>query len=226
MNPFLDDYGDHFEIGFEQFRLRPGLELGVRDGSGRALAHKAQFVMAYPGKGVLISLRTADPAAIAIQAGQRYEISGFNGRFDFSFTAEAQKVDPAQFTALLGAPATVTIHFVRKHHRTDLAVPATAVRAKGKGPVAITLRNLSMGGAAITSVDPLGAKGDPVSLSLRVTFDGVTDNLTLPCIIRRNAESRDTLLRDTGLEFVNVSRAEKLLLHYYITTLESDYSVI
>ncbi len=226
MHPFIDDYVDHFEVGFEQFRLRPGLELEVHDESGRPLEHHAQFVMAYPGKGVLVSLRVNDPDRIAMQPGVRYQLSGFNGKFDFSFTAEAQKVDRAQFTALLAAPATVTIRFVRRHHRTALALPAAVSTRSAAGASPVTIRNLSMGGAGVSSVQPLGATGDSVTLRLQITFENQKEGLDLAAVIRRSGPSHESIMFDTGLEFVNASRVDKLLLHYYLTTLANEYHVI
>ncbi len=226
MQPFIDDYVDHFEVGFEQFRLRPGLELEVHDESGKPLEHHAQFVMAYPGKGVLVSLRVNDPGRIGLQPGVRYQLSGFNGKFDFSFTSEAQKVDRAQFTALLAAPATVTIRFVRRHHRAALALPAAVFSRGAAGSNPVTIRNLSMGGAGVSSVQPLGAVGDAVTLRLRVTFEGQQEDLDLPAIIRRSGASHESLMFDTGLEFAAASRSDKLLLHYYLAALANEYHVI
>ncbi len=225
MGPLLDDYGDHFEVGFEQFRLRPGLEMEVHDEAGKLLAQRAQFVMSHPVKGVLVSIRANDPERIAMQPGARYRLSGFNGRFDFSFQAEAQKVDRSQFTALLTPPATVNIHFVRKHERMPLALPATAAQGRaGRAPV--TVRNLSMGGAAVSSVQPLGQKGDSVALELQVHFENQDHVLKLPAVIRRTGVSDESLMFDAGLEFVNTSLTDKLLLHYYITTLMTEYSLV
>jgi hypothetical protein len=224
MDPLGFDDGDHFEVGFEQFRLRPGLEMEVCDEAGRAL-HRAQFVMAHPVKGVLVSIRASDPEQIAMQPGARYRLSGFNGRFDFSFQAQAQKVDRSQFTALLAPPATVNVHFVRKHERMPLALPATVAAASGsRAPV--TVRNLSMGGAGVSSVQPLGAQGDSVALELPVHFENQDHLLKLRALIRRTRVSDESLMFDAGLEFADTSLTDKLLLHYYITTLMNDYSLV
>ncbi len=225
MKPYIDE-GDHFDIGFEQFRLRPGLELEIHDAAGKQLDHTAQFVMAHTGKDVLLSIPANDPAKIAMQESASYQISGFNGKFDFAFTAQALKVDRTQFTVLLAAPATVTIRFVRRHQRTGIAL-AASVSVPGQGsPVPVTVRNLSMGGAGIDSVKPLGAKGGSLKLHFQITFDNRKEDLSLISAIRRVSESRESLMFNTGVEFVNASREDKLLLHYYISTLEKEFSLI
>ncbi len=227
MKPHIDDDEDHFDIGFEQFKLRPGLELEVHDGSsGRLLDLKAHFVMAHAGRDVLIAMQINDPARMTMKAGERYRISGFNGKFDFSFTSEALKVDREQFTVLLAAPITVSIRFVRKHRRADLALPAGVILPGKSSPVHVTIKNLSLGGAAIASVKPLGAKGDSVTLVLQVTFENKKEDLNLVSAIRRISESNESLMLNTGVEFVNASRNDKLLLHYYISTLSNEIDLI
>jgi c-di-GMP-binding flagellar brake protein YcgR len=226
VDPVIEDYVDHFEIGFEQFKLKPGLDLELHDAAGKLLPHKAQFVMALPGKGVLVSLQVSDPAQIALQPGAHYQISGFNGKFDFAFRTEALKVDRSQFTAMLAAPASVTINFVRKHARTDLRIPAVVSSPRGGPGRSVTVRNLSVGGAAVSSVQPLGARGEPVMLQLEVMFENRKELLKLPAVVRRSGTATESLMYDTGLEFVNPSRTDKLLLYYYLSTLANEYAVI
>jgi len=222
----IEDYVDHLEIGFEQFKLKPGLELELHDEAGKPLPHKGQFVMALPGKGVLVALQVSDPAQIALRPGAPCRVSGFNGKFDFAFNTEALKVDGSQFTAMLAAPASVTINFVRKHARTDLSIPAAVSSPRGGAGSAVTVRNLSVGGAAVSSVQPLGAKGEPVVLQLQVMFESRKELLRLAAIVRRSGAAKDSLMYDTGLEFVNPSRTDRLLLHYYLNTLTNEYAVI
>jgi len=225
VKPGIDDE-DHFDIGFEQFKLRPGLELDVHDSAGKLLEHPAQFVMAYPGRGVLVSIQVTDPDKIAMYVAEHYRISGFNGRFDFSFTSEALKVDRAQFTVLLAAPATVSIRFVRRHQRKGLALPAAVSLAGKDKPILVTVKDLSPGGAAIDSVTPLGVKGDTVNLLLQVPFEGKKESLNLVSVIRRVSESDESLMFKTGVEFVGASRNDKLLLYYYIGALEKEYNLV
>lgn len=221
-----DEYPDQFRVDFEQFKLRPGVELDVHDDTGQQLEHRAQFVMAYPGKGVLVSIRATDPDKIAMRTGARYQLSGFNGRYDFSFTAEAEKVDAGQFTALFARPAEVTIRFARKYERIPLALPATVASDAMGDSTPVTVRNLSLGGAAVSSIHPLGRPGESLTLQMQVSFDGDNHYLKLFSIIRRSGHSDASLMFDTGLEFSHPTLTDKLLLHYYLTTVSNDYNVI
>ena len=227
MKPYVENDEDHFDIGFEQFKLKPGLELEVHDGaSDRLLNLKATFVTAHAGRDILIAIQESDPAKMSMEAGKRYRVSGFNGRFDFAFATEALKVDRAQSTVLLAAPASVSILFVRRHRRADLALQATVVSPGYVIPVKVTIKNLSLGGAAISSIEPLGAKGTSVTLRLQITFDNKKEDLNLVSVIRRISKSDESLMLNTGLEFANASRTDKLLLHYYISTLSNEIDLI
>lgn len=226
MDPVIQDDVDHFEVGFEHFKLRPGLELELQGAAGKPLPHRAQFVMAYPGKGVLVSLQAGDPSNIALEPGTPCRVSGFNGKFDFFFDTRVRKVDPIQFTAMLASPASITVRFVRKYPRMDLALPGTVSSPRGSGGSDVTIRNLSIGGAAISSVQPLGGRGEPLLLHLQVMFENRREPIRLSTVVRRSGMAGESLMYDTGVEFVNPTRMDKLLLHYYLNTLAREYAVI
>ena len=175
---------------------------------------------------MLVSIAVRDPAKIAMQAGERYRLSGFNGRFDFSFSVPVLRVDRAHFTVLLAPPATVAISFVRQHQRAALALPATVTFSGKREAVPVTVRNLSLGGASMDSVELLGAKGAAVTLQLQITFDNKKEILNLVSVIRRVSESSESLMFNSGVEFVHASREDKLLLHYYTTTLATEYNLV
>lgn len=226
MKPQIEEE-DHFDIGFEQFRLKSGLELEVYDAtSGRLLGHRAHFVSSHVGKDVLIAIQEDDPAKLAMEVGKSYRLSGFNGKFDFSFTANVLKVDRSQFTVQLAAPVSVSIRFVRKEKRAELALAANVLLPKQSSTVQVTVKNLSLSGASIASAKPLGAKGETITLRFPITFDNQTEDLNLVSVIRRISESNESLMLNTGVEFAKASRHDKLLLHYYISTLSREFDLI
>lgn len=221
------DDEDHFDIGFEQIKLKSGLELEIQDGAtGRLLDCKALFVLSHARKSVLIAFRPEGSAKVTLEVGKRYRVSGFSGKFDFAFSAKALKVDLEQSTVLLAAPAAVTIRFVRKHKRADLTLPAWVLQSGNERPIQVTIRNLSLGGAAFSSVKPLGASGDSITLRFGIVFENKKEDLRLAAVIRRVAESKDSLIVATGVEFVGASLLDKLLLHYYIATQESEFDLV
>lgn len=226
MDPVVENDVDHLEIGFEHFKLKPGLVLELHDDAGRLLPYKAQFVMSYPGKGVLVSLLAGDPQHIALEPGSYCQLSGFTGKFDFSFKTRARKVDRSQFTAMLATPPAVTVRFVRKHPRISLTLPGEAASPHDRVNEPITIRSLSMGGAALSSTRPLGAKGEPLMLQLQVMFENRVVPIRLSTVVRRSWHTRESARYDVGVEFVNASRMDKLLLHYYLSTQADEYAVV
>lgn len=226
MNTFVEEDTAHHDIGFEQFLLQPGVELNLHNENGKPLPHKAQFVMAYPGTGVLVSLQTSDPRQVALLPNAACRVSGFNGSFDFSFTSRVRKVDPLQLTAMLEAPKTVRLHFVRKYPRTEMTLPAMVSLPRETESRPVTIRNLSVGGAAFTSDKPLGNKGEPLLLQLQVMFEQRKEPIRLSTIVRRCRVLGESPVYETAVEFANPSRMDKLLLHYFLGTQARRYALI
>lgn len=205
-------------VSLQQLRIKPGLELTLLDKSGRILNHKAQFVAALEN-GVLLTFPMDAPEQIELRAGESYHISGFTGKFNFTFTSKAIKVDHRQFNALVSHPASAAAHFVRKNLRAELMLPATILSAGSKNPAPVVVNNLSIAGAGIDSSEPLGEIGDEVTLLLQVKFEKKKEDLKLASVIRHITETGDANKLRTGLDFMDPSQSDKLLLHYHINTL-------
>lgn len=203
----------------EQLRLKPGLELTAMDKSGRILGHKAQFVAVFAGKGVLVSLLADHSENIEMHAGEEYYVSGFTGKFSFTFTASAISVNHRQFTAMISVPASVAAHFVRKNMGAEITLPATVLPTGSTAPVPVTISNLSVGGAGLDSNTVIGVTGDIITLSFQATFERRKSVLELAAVIRHMAGSADGDKLRTGVDFVNPSQNDKLLLHYHINSL-------
>ncbi len=206
------------KVDLAQLRLKPGLELTILDKLGRILNDEAQFMAALPGKGVLISLLPDRAENIEMRAGEDYYISGFTGKFSFTFTTTVLRVDRMQFTALVSCPDSAVAHFVRKHLRTKLNLPAT-ISVGGKSATPAVISNLSVAGAGLDTSAAFGACGDQVTLTLQVMFERRKLLLNLTSVIRHVTENGHADTLRTGVDFVNASQYDKLLLHYHITTL-------
>ncbi len=205
-------------VSLQQLRIKPGLELTLLDKSGRILSHKAQFVAAFEN-GVLLTFPMDDHEQIEMRTGESYHFSGFTGKFNFTFTSEAIRVDHRQFNALVSHPPLAAAHFVRKNLRAELMLPATILSAGGNHPVPVVISNLSIAGAGIDSSEPLGEIGDEVTLLLQVKFERKKEDLKLAAIVRHITETGGAHRSRTGLDFVDTSQNDKLLLHYHINTL-------
>jgi hypothetical protein len=212
------------EVSIQELRLRPGTELKLLDSKGNMLHHKAQFVAVFSGKSILISLLVEDSKKIEIHAGDTYQIRGFTGKYDFSFTSSVLQIDGAQFNARLSCPGTVAVKFVRSHLRAPLSLEASIIPSGTDNTTPIVIKDLSAGGAGIDSSKPIGGIGDKVTLTLPVEFERKKVNLSLASTIRHITESGSGLR--TGVEFENASQHDKLMLHYYVHTLSEAVDVV
>lgn len=206
----------YVEVGIQELRMRPGTELKILDNNGRLLNHKSQFVAVFSGKSMLISLLVDNPRKIDVNVGESYNINVFNGKYEFSFTANALQVNEAQFNALLSCPDTVTVKFVRKHLRAKLSLPATISSSETNTAVIIT--DLSGSGAGINSAQAIGNIGDRANLALQIEVEKRKINLNLISVIKHVTESETGSGLLTGVEFESVNENDKLALYYYVST--------
>lgn len=212
------------ETDIMELRLRPGMEIKLLDSKGNMLAHKAQFIAIFSGKSILISMLVDDSRKVSLHAGDTYLIKGFTGKYDFSFSASVLQVDGAQFNARLSYPQTVTVKFVRSHLRVKLDLSINAPLPEQNTPSTITVTDLSIGGAGIASTTPLGSIGKRIHLTLPVEFEKKKMDLNLDSEIRHITETESGL--KTGVEFVDVSQHDKLLLHYLVNSLSENVAII
>lgn len=215
---------DQVEVGLQELRLRPGTELKLLDSKGNMLAHKAQFIAVFGGKSMLVSMMVDNARKIALREGDTYLVKGFTGKYDFSFTASVLQVDGAQFNARLSCPIVVSVKFVRSHQRVQLSLHSRATLPNLDSPAPIVITDLSAGGAGIDSSGPLGNVGERIQLSLPVEFEKKKFDLSLTSEIRHITQNGETL--KTGVEFVDASQHDKLMLHYLVSTLSDGGAVI
>jgi hypothetical protein len=215
---------DQVEVSIQELRLRPGTELKLLDSKGNMLAHKAQFIAVFAGKSMLISMMVDDARKIALREGDAYLVKGFTGKYDFSFFASVLQVDGAQFNARLSCPNQVSVKFVRSHLRVQLSLNTSATLPNVETPAPIIITDLSAGGAGIDSASQLGGVGERIQLALPVEFEKKKINLHLTSEIRHVTQNGQVM--KTGVEFVDASQHDKLMLHYLVSTLSEGGAVI
>lgn len=215
---------NYVEASLQELRLRPGTELELLDSKGKMLAHKAQFVALFAGKSALISLLVDNTRKIALRENESYTIKGFTGKHDFSFTSTVLHLDSAQFNARMSCPESVSVKFVRSHLRVQLALPSSVTLPGMDTPTLINIGDLSVRGASIVANAPLGAVGERLHLALPVEFDRKKINLHLASVIRHITQTEYGLR--IGVEFVEPTQNDKLMLHYFVSTHSEDGAVI
>jgi len=155
--------------------------------------------------------------AVPLQAGQSLQVRVFSGVSIFDFDSRIQTVllHPRNFM-LLDCPAHIRQTRLRSHERVKCALPVKVLRTGSGASVAADglCQDLSAGGAAVVTPEPLGAVGDTLLLDLAFSLQttGTQEHLQIEATLQsvqplRNAQGQDSG-HHHGLRF---SRIEPLI---------------
>lgn len=210
------------------------------------LRHKAQFIAAFAGKSVLISLLVENSSKIELVPGANYRFIGFTGIYDFSFNASVLQLEGAQLGARMSYPDVVRVKFVyhqaqpnldatdraaldnhnmRTHLRAGIIIPST-VATDQESAAPVIIRDLSASGACL-DVGALPVKvGESIKLLTPVEYNRKKQVLNLLSSIKHSRMLDNDHGMRIGVEFVNISQSEKLALHIYVNSIAkaSDFS--
>lgn len=218
--------GEPLDVALKTLRLRPGIVVEIQRMRGDAPPVGAKFIAAIEGKGVMLTPSGMDSHKTEIGVGDTYLIRGFTGQTDFSFTAPVLNVFKAPFAhALFAYPEVVKARQVRKAMRMKTALPATLSPYGKKSPLKVSIVDLSVDGAMISSPGFLGGVGSLFDLVFPVKYDDVDIQLDIVAKLRHRSGAEDEGGR-IGLSFENVSREHKLLLSYFVSRITEEHSFV
>lgn len=203
-------------ISFTALRLRPGTVLHIqRDAIGAPLS-EIHFLGSIPDKFIMVTEKMEEDSKIHLKAGERYILNGFSGQYDFSFTAEAVELHLAPFPyATLAYPATVQARLVRKLTRIKTAFPAKITSLSSDAVADATLADLTAAGALIESQEPLAKPDENIHIAFTAELGNEKKDLALIANVRHLHPTTNGSYH-TGVEFRDVSQADKLMLHYIV----------
>ena len=217
---------ESLDVSMKTLRLRPGIVLKIQRMRKDAPVIGAKFIAAIEGKGVMLTPSGMDGHKTEIIIGEEYVIQGFTGQTDFSFTAPVLNVFTAPFAhALFAYPATVKAKAVRKSMRMKTVLPATISPRGQENPLKVSIVDLSVDGAMISSPGFLGGVGNLFDLVFPIKFDDVHTSLHIVAKLRHRT-STDNEEGKIGLSFENLSLEHKLLLNYFLGTITEENSFV
>jgi c-di-GMP-binding flagellar brake protein YcgR len=218
--------GESLEVGLKTLRLRPGIALDIQRVCAGAPVIGVKFVAAIEGKGVMLTPSGKDSHKTEILVGDKYLVQGFTGQTDFCFTAPVLNVFTTPFAYVLVAyPDAVKAKQVRKAMRMKSSLHAT-ISPRGQDiPLKVSIIDLSVDGAMISSPDFLGGVGSLFDLVLPVKVDDTHTNLNIVAKLRHRT-STDNDGSKIGFSFENVSWEHKLLLNYILGKIGEENSFI
>lgn len=212
------------QVSFESLKLRPGSSLQIRHAAQNSPHGEVQLIGAVRGKSVMVALKGESGIKTGLEAGKDYVIHGFSGQHDFSFFAPVTQIFKAPFPyAMLAYPDMVEAKVVRKAVRARTAISATVSPHDKNMPIAVTLADLSVEGAMLNSPASLpGATGELLKLAFAVDFEKNKIDLALLAVIRHVHKSDSGNGYRIGVEFQDLGRNDKLVLHYVAQSYAAD----
>ncbi len=205
-------------IHFSALRLRAGTWLKLSYFLGEGPAYDVEFVAAIHGKSIFVS--QPDTPSGGIRVGGRYVIYGFNGTSEFTFTAEILQLQGGPFFyAQLTYPDAVEVRVVRDALRVNVSIPTLVTPDSSASRVSGTIKDLSVKGAMVESVVPVGRIGDRISLVFSTEINARGEVvLDIPArIIYVRKHDTEGIFR-SGLEFGHIARDDELILYYLLFT--------
>jgi hypothetical protein len=199
----------------ESLKLRPGSLMQIHHAAQSAPICEVKLLGVVRGKGVMIGLKGESGVKTKLETGKDYIIRGFTGQHDYSFSSRVTQIfqEPIAY-AILGYPSEVEASAIRKAIRSKISVPATASLQDKNIPMAVTLIDLNMGGAKLDSPVRLGPPGELLNLAFAVDFEKNKMDMALLSTIRYTVKAETGDGYSIGVEFKDLNRDNKLILHY------------
>ena len=207
-------------ISLRDLRLRPGIALQTRRLVEGATKKESLFLAAIEGKGVMVGPVGPEGAKTELEEGEVCMVRGFTGQHEFSFLSRVLQTFEKPFVyALLLYPEKVDARLVRQSMRIKTSISAVMTLPDKTNPEMKTDHNvmlidLSVSGAMIRSDSSPPVVGCPLSLRFDVVFEDALVELNLPGVMCHNSSDRGKDEFFIGLAFKNLSRQDKLILHY------------
>ena len=206
-------------VSFPTLKLRSGTWLNLRSLGMGVTNCEVEYVAAIHGKSIIVAHPASAMGQKGLQAGDRYLVRGFNGTSEFTFTSEVLQIQDKLFPcAHLAYPDAVEVRVVRDALRVKLSIPVVAMSDGAVKPISGTVKNLSIEGAMVESMVPIGSEGTAISIAFSTIFEERKVDLKIPAVIR-NVHKHDAggVFR-SGLEFGDIAYHDKLVLYYLLFT--------
>jgi hypothetical protein len=215
-DPIHEEYS---EVAFSTLKLRPGVRLQLQDRQRVSRALVAEFAAAIRDKSIFVSLLAEAGVSERLQAGEQFQVGGFNGLCEFVFTSQVMQVmtDPFYYIQM-SYPEVVRIKVVRDVMRFECAISVVAIQEGSGKRIPGEMKDISAAGAMIEAAIPLGERGEKVTIEIKMQYEDKNVELNLPSVIRYTAKDNGSIIR-SGLEFSHVPWNDQLVLYYLIYSL-------
>jgi c-di-GMP-binding flagellar brake protein YcgR len=204
-------------IGLDDVRWFVGETLHLQQIDNSSIRYSVRLIGYVKNKTVFVTAPAVDGKFEFIRDGQMFVVRAFSGKKAYAFIAAAVKSAHSPHPYLhLSYPKEVRCTVVRRGARAQVRIIAAISIGNPEKLGAGTLTDLSMGGASATMKQPFGAKGDACRVKFKVHAAGQDEYLNLSAVLRSIVPSENGDGYKHGLEFLDVSIHDRLILSAFV----------
>lgn len=216
---------DCLHLKFSDMKLGLGDRLQLQEMTGEKTRHLAKVVGYLDGQSLIVTHPAKDGKPLVFLERQPLIVRVFSGKHAFAFETHLLKSYPTPYPHLhLGCPKHVEQKEIRGSERIacDIIASVAAEGDPDKRARAGVMTNLSISGARITSKEALGTKGAAVVVAFRCQSSHADEYLTLRGILRQVDFDADDGRVQHGVEFIDLSNNDRLILENTIYRLRFE----
>lgn len=179
-----------------------------------------------PGNSLVVTTPTVNGKVQLLAEGQRYAVRMLHGSDIQGFVATILSISSKPYPHLhISYPEAIESIAVRNAERVDINIPGLAHNTHDPDSDEywhpILIKDLSLTGMRLESLEPLGRKGEALQLTFQLKVCGGEEQLNLLGKIR-NRNLKGTVNNDddprhsTGLSFLQVNRMQEIIVGCHV----------
>jgi len=227
MNDHVKKQGSELSVvAFDDMDLRGGkaMQMQLADISEPA-SHNVQFIGVLPDISFMTTIPVRAGKPIWLRPGIAVKFRVLIGTHVYAFKTTSLRAHsrPGPY-AHFKAPEVVHGRPVRRDPRVELRLPVEIKRSDKTHSMAI-LNDLSLRGATLEMVGVLGNVGDVFNIDLPLILPELRKKLNLSATVRNCSDYAASIEQGRfryGIEFVDISEGDSILLHYFINHLMAE----
>lgn len=209
------------QINLEEARLQIGDPIQLQSGDDNAARYAVRLLGFAKGRSVIVSSPTVDGKYLLMREEQSFVLRAFSGKSAYAFPTRVLKSVNTPFPYLhLAYPKEVRSLVVRRGARANVRVICAVTECDGVPlQAAGTLLNMSIGGTLLAAKQPLGQKGQRLTIKFKTEINDVEAYLVLNGVIRAintdESDEPDKAIKH-GIEFADVPGPDMILLSAFV----------
>ena len=216
LRPPAPSRGQESIVTMDEVRWRIGDALSLQLKEAPDVRYNISLMGSLAGKSVLVSAPVKDGKYMHLRDGQIVVVRALSGRRAYAFAASVLKYQNLPYPYVhLSCPREVRCTVIRQDARVEVDVDAFLTIASAP-PAALNLLDLSVGGVSGVSSFLGCAKDTRGRLKFIINVAGEERGLDLEVVLRTVETDSDPSYAKYGLEFIDVSARDRLILSAFV----------